>query len=313
MFRAPAERWIFTCPTASKVSVEIEWPNRPQKKYVLLCITFNICDCPQSLTINTWEKGCFVWISDQNSEFDFAGSVVAWYPTHTSMHTSQSGELSDFDILAGVQIMTDFQGSHAWGVFARHLLQLYPQRLEAIQQLNWKERADKVSARKWKSFLKTSYDTNSPGSSCNRRQVSLHLSRLPDSLLSGSGQNRATWQSFIIALDALLHPTSHRLACKHVFTPQFPPRKSAQQNENLSDKHIFLAEIQDSDFLHFFLMGLWWGNHDEDDRDDQLLSLQAPAGSSGLCLQDDFSELASVEEIFPATVKSNSSDALLPT
>jgi len=35
-------------------------------------------------------------------------------------------------------------GSHAWGVFARHLLHLYPQRLEAIQQLNWKERADKV-------------------------------------------------------------------------------------------------------------------------------------------------------------------------
>ena len=65
------------------------------------------------------------------------------------MHTSQSGELSDFDLLAtGVLSVMDLQGSHAWGVFARQLLHLYPSRLQAIQQLNWKERAEKVSARK---------------------------------------------------------------------------------------------------------------------------------------------------------------------
>ena len=44
MFRAPAERWIFTCPTASKVSVEIEWPNIPQRNmfFYILPLTFVI-------------------------------------------------------------------------------------------------------------------------------------------------------------------------------------------------------------------------------------------------------------------------------
>ena len=36
------------------------------------------------------------------------------------------------------------QGSHAWGLFARRLLQLYPGRLQQIQDLSWKEKAAKV-------------------------------------------------------------------------------------------------------------------------------------------------------------------------
>ena len=53
--------------------------------------------------------------------------------------------------------------------------------------------------------------------------MSLPPIRLPDSVLGGFGSNQATWQSLIIALDAFLHPTSHRHACKHVFTIYLPP------------------------------------------------------------------------------------------
>ena len=81
------------------------------------------------------------------------------------MHTSQSGEwkiltvpsMENFDGLAlqgshtiyhtiphTLPHTTSLQGSHAWGVFARRLVELYPDRLRAIQHLGWRERAGKV-------------------------------------------------------------------------------------------------------------------------------------------------------------------------
>ena len=95
----------------------------------------------------------------------YIGGLIAWDPTDPSVHTSQSGEwkiltapsMENFDRLPSqgshtiyhtlphtLPHTTSLQGSHAWGVFARRLVELYPDRLRAIQHLGWRERAGKV-------------------------------------------------------------------------------------------------------------------------------------------------------------------------
>ena len=103
------------------------------------------------------------------------------------MHTSQSGEwkiltapsMENFDGLAlqgshtiyhTLPHTTSLQGSHAWGVFARRLVELYPDRLRAIQHLGWRERASKVML-SFKNMVFTEFS----GGSCHCCQVSPQL------------------------------------------------------------------------------------------------------------------------------------------
>ena len=94
------------------------------------------------------------WVENPDPCMDFDG--LALHGSHTIYHT--------------LPHTTSLQGSHAWGVFARRLVELYPDRLRAIQHLGWRERADKVML----SF-KNMFFTKFSGGSCHCCQVSSQL------------------------------------------------------------------------------------------------------------------------------------------
>ena len=122
----------------------------------------NLKNCPQ-VPARRWKTPQNQkWFVPRAKYFTlYTGGLIAWDPTDPSVHTSQSGEwkiltapsMENFDGLAlhgshtiyhTLPHTTSLQGSHAWGVFARRLVELYPDRLRAIKHLGWRERVGKV-------------------------------------------------------------------------------------------------------------------------------------------------------------------------
>ena len=181
---------------------KIAWSCALQEWRQLASHSRNLKNCPQvpaqrwTVSVLIYPVNCKEKKNPQNQKYFvprgknftlYIGGLIAWDPTDPSVHTSQSGEwkiltapsMENFDGLAlqgshtiyhTLPHITSLQGSHAWGVFARRLVELYPDRLRAIQHLGWRERADKVIL-PYKNMVFKQFS----GGSCNCCQVSPHL------------------------------------------------------------------------------------------------------------------------------------------
>ena len=69
-------------------------------------------------------------------------------PEYTSLHSPPTGPGVEVVLLPGTPPVTvcipHKVGSHAWGVFSRHLADLYPARMEKLRGLDWRTRAGRA-------------------------------------------------------------------------------------------------------------------------------------------------------------------------
>ena len=167
------------------------------------------------------------------------------------------------------------QGSHAWGVFARQLVRIYPSsRLQDIQHLTWKERAGQVqSARKLYKKIMVQQSARIP---------SLKIHFMIDQSAIKSFFKEIIWIQHLQVVRAIVVRWAFILS------------------------NCLIIPIETLVVLIIPIEIIGGSNNTNRESETKyetwnFPSAQASTGSSCLCLQDDFSKLVSAQNIVSAS------------